>query len=49
MMNRPPPINLTEIFAGALGVAAAVLLLGGWILLRLQQSRQQFAITRGAY
>ncbi len=45
-MPQPPPGSFLDIFAGALGVAAAALLVGGWFLLRWQQGRHQFQITK---
>lgn len=41
-----PRIGSEEVFAAALGVAAAVLLVGSSFLLRWQRNRQRFELTR---
>ncbi len=43
-----PPSMIWEIGIGSFGVAAAVLLVGGWVVLRFYRDRQQFALMQAA-
>lgn len=45
-MNQPMVLAAAPAFFGGLGVAAAILLVGGWVLLQWQRQRHRFELMR---